>query len=133
MHRGRAAEKLIEGLPHRSWTEFGECPHEDLQEPGRVHIDPVGHLHICQGISLGNVFQQDLSETCESYDPDNHPITGLLLEGGPAELVRRYGLNYEEGYVDACHLCYTARVRLRSQFPEILTPDQMYGVMNPGR
>ncbi|MFQ6117875.1 MAG: hypothetical protein ACE5LQ_06375 [Candidatus Bipolaricaulia bacterium] len=48
MHRGRAAEKLVEGLPRRSWTDFAECPHEDLREPGRVHIDPLGHVHICQ-------------------------------------------------------------------------------------
>ena len=129
MHRGRAAEKLVAELPRRGWTEFTECPYEDLRQPGRVHIDPLGHVHICQGISLGNLFQKDLTEICASYDPERHLITGPLLEGGPAELVRRYGLEHEEGYVDACHLCYTARMRLRSRFPEILAPDQMYGVM----
>jgi len=129
MHRGRAAEKLVEGLPRRGWTEFTECPHEDLRRPERVHIDPLGHVHICQGISLGNLFKQDLTEICEVYDPERHPIIGPLLRGGPAELARRYGLEHEEGYVDACHLCYTARARLRHRFPEILVPDQMYGVM----
>ena len=29
MFRGRAVEKLVEGLPQRRWEEFTECPHED--------------------------------------------------------------------------------------------------------
>jgi len=129
MHRGRAAEKLVKGLPRRNWLEFTECPHEDLRRPERVHIDPLGHVHICQGISLGNLFEQDLTEICRGYDPERHPITDPLLEGGPAELVQCYRLEHGEGYVDACHLCYTARLGLRSRFREILVPDQMYGVM----
>jgi MoaA/NifB/PqqE/SkfB family radical SAM enzyme len=130
MHRGRAAERLVEGLPRRSWTGFKECPHEDLQKPERVHIDPLGYVHICQGISLGNIFQTTLAEICKDYDPESHSIIGPLLKGGPAELVRRYELDREDSYVDACHLCYKARLKLRSRFPEILTPDQMYGVMD---
>jgi len=55
-------------------------------------------------------------------------ITGPLAEGGPAELARRYWLPTGEGYADACHLCFEARSALRRQYPDILTPDQMYGV-----
>ncbi len=61
------------------------------------------------------------------YDPDAHPIVGPLLAGGPAEIVRRYGLAHEAGYADHCHLCYRMRCALRARFPEVLTPDQMYG------
>ena len=132
MYHGRAAEVLSPQAPRQPWTLFTECPHEDLREPGRVHLDPLGNLHICHGISLGNVFQTSLSEICETYDPDSHPITGPLLEGGPAELVRRYDLQHAEGYADACHLCDTARRALRSQFPKVLVPDQMYGVFEAG-
>lgn len=128
MYRGRAAEKLVARATRHSWAQFTECPFEDLREPGRVHLDPFGNLHICQGISLGNVFRTPLSEICWTYDADSHPITGLLLEGGPTELVRRYGLPHEESYADACHLCYEARRTLRERFSEILMPDQMYGV-----
>jgi hypothetical protein len=32
-------------------------------------------------------------------------------------------------YADACHLCYEARRSLRERFPEVLLPDQMYGVI----
>jgi hypothetical protein len=69
-----------------------------------------------------------LREICASYEADSHPIIGPLLRGGPAELVRHYELPHKESYADACHLCYEARLALRETFPEILTPDQMYGV-----
>jgi MoaA/NifB/PqqE/SkfB family radical SAM enzyme len=129
MYRGRAVEKLVPQAERRSWEEFTECPHEDLREPGRLHVDPFGNLHTCQGISIGNLFHRPLGEICETYDPELHPITSPLLEGGPMELVRRYELPHEATYADACHLCYAARQALRARFPEALTPDQMYGVM----
>ena len=90
--------------------------------------DPFGELHICQGISLGNLLRLGLREIWDSYDPDSHPIIAPLLAGGPAELARRYGLDHKAGYADACHLCYEARRALRERFPDILTLDQMYGV-----
>jgi hypothetical protein len=61
------------------------------------------------------------------YDPDEHPIVGPLLAGGPAELIRRYDLSHQDRYADHCHLCYSARCALRQRFPDVLTPDQMYG------
>jgi hypothetical protein len=128
MYRGRAAEKLASRAAMRPWTEFTQCPHEDLREPGRVHVDPFGYLHICQGIAVGNLFQRPLREICASYGPDEHPITGPLLAGGPVELVRQYRLGHAEGYADACHVCYEGRKALRSRFPEALAPDMMYGV-----
>jgi hypothetical protein len=90
-------------------------------------VDPFGHLHICQGISIGNVLERPLAEILAEFRPDEHPIIGPLLEGGPAEIVRRYKLAHEDGYADHCHLCYMSRRSLRSWFPEVLAPDQMYG------
>lgn len=126
--RGRATEKLASDARKYPWEQFTECPFEDLREPGRVHLDPLGNLHICQGISLGNIFKTSLAEICSAYDPDAHPVTGALLAGGPVELVRRYGLSHAEQYADACHLCYQARLALRPRYPNILLPDQMYGI-----
>jgi len=125
--RGRAAEKLVSGVPLLPWEGFSECPCEDFRDPGRIHLDPLGNVHICQGISIGNVFRSTLKAICEAYDPDGHPVIGPLLTGGPAELVRRYDLSHDPSYADACHLCYEARRLLRDQFPDVLTPDQMYG------
>lgn len=128
--RGRAVEKLAARAAQQNWEQYAECPFEDLKEPRRVHVDPLGNVHICQGISLGNVFTQPLGKIFDGYDPDTHPVTGPLLRGGPAELVRRYGLSCKQGYCDACHLCDEARRSLRVRYPEILTPNQMYGVFN---
>jgi len=128
MYRGRAACKLVSRAELQPWQRFDECPHENLREPGRCHLDPLGNLHICQGVSLGNIFETPLKEICARCDADAHSICGPLLNGGPAALVTEYTLPHEESYADACHLCYQARQELRTRFPEILRPDQMYGV-----
>jgi len=128
MYRGRAARQLVPRATRLDYRQFGECAHEDLREPGRVHLDPLGNLHICQGIVIGNVFKKSLKQICESYDPDAHPICGPLLHGGPLALIEEYHLPHEETYADACHFCYSARTALREKLPNILAPDQMYGV-----
>ena len=133
MYRGRAAVKLAGSAEMHPWQQFTTCPHEDLRDPGRVHLDPLGNLHLCQGLVLGNCFQTSLREICDQYNPEAHPIAGPILSGGPAELVRHYAVPHEENYADACHLCYAARLALRSSFPQVLAPDQMYGLMSrPG-
>jgi hypothetical protein len=129
MYRGRAVEKLAPRAASQPWEKFDSCPHEDLREPGRIHLDPLGNLHICQGVAIGNLFEKPLKQICEKYDADAHPICGPLLEGGPAALVTEYNLPHVTSYADACHLCYEARTTLRSRFPQQLGPDQMYGVM----
>lgn len=126
--KGRAVEKLTDGLPRRPWTEFEECPDEDFTSPGRVHIDPFGYVHLCQGIALGNMKKTPLHDLIADYDPNTHPICAPLLQGGPAELVKKYDVEHEADYIDACHLCYSARLKLRNRFPEILAPDAVYGV-----
>jgi hypothetical protein len=127
MYRGRASVKLAAKAPVASWDTFDECPHETLDDPGRVHLDPLGNLHPCQGILLGNAFERPLKEIVRGYRPKQHPIIGPLLKGGPAELVRHYGLAHDDAYADACHLCYNARVALRPEFGTVLGPGQMYG------
>ncbi len=126
--RGRAAERLAPDAPKQPWTQFDACPYEALSDPGRLHVDPLGNLHGCQGIVVGNIFGQPLSEILGAFDARSHPVTGPLLEGGPAELIRRYHLPHEAGYADACHACYHARCALRERLPDALGPDQVYGV-----
>ena len=128
MYRGRAAAKLAAYATPRSWDTFTTCPHENLAEPGRVHVDPQGNLHVCQGLVIGNMFSTALAEIVQQYRPQEHAVIGPLLQGGPSKLVRRYGLAHSETYADACHLCYEARTALRPLLAEILGPDQMYGI-----
>ncbi len=127
LFRGRAAKLLASKVSLTPWRQFSTCPWEDLRQPKRVHVDPFGYLHLCQGIAIGNMLERPLPEILADFRPDEHPIVGPLLTGGPAELVRRYELAHEDGYADHCHLCYESRCALRSRFPNELTPDQMYG------
>jgi hypothetical protein len=127
VYRGRAARLLTENAPKTPAGAFTCCPHEDLEEPGRVHLDPLGWVHICQGITLGNFLEQTLSEMLIDREVGQHPIVGPLLRGGPAELARVHGVRPESAYADACHLCYETRCLLRDRFPRQLGPDQMYG------
>ncbi len=126
--RGRAADILTEGLPTRPWQELRECPDEDLLTPSRVHVDPYGNIHICQGISIGNFWEKPLSEIMNSYHPDHHPICGPLHKGGPAELALALDLEPDEGYVDECQACFFLRRELLGKYPEVLTPRQVYGL-----
>ena len=126
LFRGRAVEKLVEGLPKRPWTEFNKCLDEDFSNQRRVHVDPFGYVHVCQGITIGNTKQTPLPKLFANYDPEKHPICAPILRGGPAELVREYRVEHEDSYVDECHLCYFTRLKLRQNFPNILAPDQMY-------
>jgi len=125
--RGRAVAKLTEGVPRRPWTEFAECPDEDFVDLGRVHVDTFGHVQICQGLAIGNLWDQPLKEMLARYDPAAHPIIGPLMEGGPVALTERYDLPHEEAYIDACHLCYLMRDNLRARFPQYLAPPTAYG------
>ncbi|MFV1859257.1 MAG: radical SAM protein, partial [Anaerolineales bacterium] len=101
MYRGRAAQELAGRAAQHAWEEITECPYEDLREPDRIHVDPFGNLHICQGVVIGNLFKQSLAAVCSSYDPEAHAITGPLLVGGPRELILRYDLPHEAEYADA--------------------------------
>ncbi len=127
--KGRAAEKLAdESLPRRPWDSFTKCPDEDFIDVGRFHLDGYGNLWACQGITVGNLNEQSLSEILESYDPELHPIIDPLQQGGPAELVRQYNLPLQGEYLDACHLCYLARKQLLEEYPEELAPKNVYGI-----
>jgi MoaA/NifB/PqqE/SkfB family radical SAM enzyme len=128
MFRGRAACKLSDKVEGISWSKFDACLNEDLREPGRVHVDPFGNIHICQGIVIGNLNEKSLRTICDEYKSDTHPIVGPLLANGPAGLVKKYDLPHNKFYADACHLCYEARNSLRGRFPAEAAPPNMYGV-----
>jgi hypothetical protein len=127
MYRGRAAVQLADRAKKYPWETFVECPYEDLESPDRIHLDSLGFLHVCNGITIGNIFETNLSDINKTYAPYDHPVVGPLLVGGPVELVKNYGLKHDNEYADACHLCYTARLQLRERFPEELGPGQVYG------
>jgi Radical SAM superfamily/4Fe-4S single cluster domain len=126
--RGRAVDRLTEGLPTKPREEFTECPFEDLRNPMRVHIDSYGNVLLCQGLSMGNMWRTPLSQLVKDYVPESHPICGPLLNGGPAQLCREHNVQPENEYVDACHFCSKVCLALIDTFPQYLTPRQVYGL-----
>jgi len=128
LFRGRAAEKLTPGLPRRRRAEMTTCPHEELEAPAPVHLDCYGNVHICQGLSMGNMWETPLSELVRDYNARQHPICRPLLRGGPAALAKENGLDLPDDFVDECHYCYTARKVIIERFPAYLAPKQVYGL-----
>ena len=125
---GRAVEKIAPSMPVKSQTTFTECPYENLKDPGRVHLDAFGNIHLCQGISMGNIWETPLSQLVSEYDPDSHPICGPLLKGGPLELANTHNVAIEDNCVSACHFCTKTCLELLDKFPQYLTPKQVYGI-----
>ncbi len=125
--RGRAADRLVKGRPRKPPETIVECPYEDLTTPQRVHVDAFGHVHFCQGISIGNIWQTPLTQLLAGHRSEDHPICGPLIAGGPDELARTYGVEPEDGYADACHYCFSVRRLLLDRFPEHLAPRSVYG------
>lgn len=128
MFRGRAVDRLLAGLPRRPASAYRECRREALAEPKRVHVDAYGNVQICQGLSMGNLWERELAEIVGGYDPAAHPICGPLVRGGPAELARVEGVSAEGGFVDECHLCYVVRRALLERYPGLVAPRQAYGL-----
>lgn len=128
LFKGRAVEKLVEGLPRRQWQELVTCPHEKLDDPSRVHLDAYGFVHLCQGLCMGNARTTPLPELLRTYRAADHPIVRPLVNGGPAALARELELPHEDAYVDECHFCYLLRRGLIDRFPELLAPRQVYGL-----
>ena len=126
--RGRAADLLTGGLPLKSHENFTECPFEDLKNPSRVHVDAFGHVQVCQGISIGNLWETPLPELMANYRAEDHPVCGPLLRGGPSALAAETGTESDPAYVSECHLCYSLRKSLIWRYPHYLAPAQVYGL-----
>ncbi len=128
MYKGRAATQLTSIATTVPWDTLTKCPYEDLVHPKRVHVDPFGYVHVCQGITIGNAWTHPFSHIIQNYAPHTHPIIDPLVRGGPVALVKAFAMPHERRYADACHLCYATRCVIRPRFPDLLAPDEMYGV-----
>ncbi len=83
MFRGRAAEKLTARFAARRLARIWRVSARGFGNPGRVHIDAYGNVHLCQGISMGNAWQTPLSTLVKNYAARQHPIVAPLLEAVP--------------------------------------------------
>lgn len=130
---GRAADQLSSYLATQT-TLPAKCSlpgylGSDLRAPIGVEVHPGGWVNLCAGLALGNARQRPLDEILAGYDPDAHPIIGVLAQEGPLGLLRlaqRHGYSLAGGYVDGCHLCYQARRFLHRHYPNHLAPAHPY-------
>jgi len=133
MYKGRAGAALATGERlTRPPDTLTSCPYEDFTDPGRAHVGCDGNLQICQGISSGNVFERSLAAVLRDFDPLTTPVIREIVAGGPRALAQAEELEpLLPLYADECHLCYELRERLRAagRHPEVLAPDQAYGVV----
>ena len=88
------------------------------------------NIQVCQGISIGNMWQNPLSQIISEYEATKHPICGPLSTGGHLKLAQTYNIKLDDNFIDECHYCYTLRKELINSFPEYLTPPQVYGIVN---
>jgi hypothetical protein len=129
MLRGRAAHELVDGLDVRHVGAFTECPFEDLEAPTRLHVDPYGNAHVCQGILAGNVWDSSLGQIVHGYEPFEHTVIGPLIKGGPLALAEATGIGTGSHFATECHACYEIRRALRedARYQRLLGPNQVYG------
>lgn len=123
---GRAKGNINSDLSVADSRSFTYCPFKDLQDPDTIFIDPLGNAQFCQGISLGNIWINPLSDLMEQFDRGSHPIYGPLAHNGPKGLADEYRIIPMHQYQNACQLCYAVRRLLLSRFPEYLSPPQVY-------
>ena len=66
MFRGRAGVGV--GSPYPSCHApsmggiHGMSARGSARTPARIHVDPLGNLHICQGVIIGNLFEKPLKD-----------------------------------------------------------------------
>ena len=66
----------------------GSAPYTSrLDEIGCISINPNGDVNLCS-ITIGNIYNDDVLNIVESYDPYNNPVWRSVLDGGVVELLR---------------------------------------------
>lgn len=125
--RGRGA-KICTGKPS-PWQKLTHCQ-ENLDDPSRVHIGPVGSVHLCQALLIGeDARKKPLKDILENHLKDPNVIVRQLLKNGPAGLAlfaQKHGFKPKDSYVQGCQLCFEARRFLCDYFPDILSPLENY-------
>lgn len=88
----------------------GEIPYTNsLEKINSIRILPEGNVNICRGITIGNIFDQNIRDILESYSPQNTQILDLLHSDGVQgvfKLAMNHGteINIEE-YYGICDFC----------------------------
>lgn len=91
-------------------NKCGEIPYTNpLDHVTSIRILPDGSVNICRGITIGNIFENDIMEIINEYNPKTHKITSKILENGIQSLLNEVinlGANIQQSnYYGVCDLC----------------------------
>ncbi len=132
---GFVGQHRIDELPiGRGWHAphtGADCAVEFARETiWELHIDPYDNIQTNCGVVLGKADRQTVKELLEEGPGNANLISRMLVEGGPVRLANwahdEYGFRLPETAPSKCGLCYATRSFLRSFYPEILGPAEVY-------
>ena len=121
---GRAIQNLRQYFQHTS--VYGPCEGKPLTDntltnPESICIEPSGSANICWNLPIGNTKNVPLRQLITEYDWRRDPITRILVEEGPAGLLKLPGARdyqfQEDQYINKCHLCTEIRKTLKPYYP----------------
>jgi MoaA/NifB/PqqE/SkfB family radical SAM enzyme len=97
----------------------GSAPYTSrLDEIDCIGINPNGDVNLCS-VTIGNVYDDDIINIIESYDPYSNPIWHAVLKGGVAELMRyaeMQGVTVDiSDYRSACGVCRKVMAALKAR------------------
>ena len=115
----------------RTPPEQQHCAGEfDAETIWEVHVDPYDNIQTNCGVTLGRADRTPVAEVMARGPAAANAIARTLSESGPiglAEFARReHGFHIPETAQQKCALCFVTRCFLRSHYPDILAPQEIY-------
>lgn len=125
---------LEELPPENGWTpgrRSRRCAAEfDGGTMWEIHVDPYGNIQTNCGVILGKADRTTVAELMSRGLSGVNFISGVLSAEGPlglAEFARtEHGFEVPRSARQKCELCYLTRRFLRSFYPDILGPAEVY-------
>ena len=97
-----------------------------------IHVDPYDNIQTNCGVILGDANVTPPAKLMAAGPERANWVVELLARDGPFGLVelaeRRHGFVPPETARSKCDLCYTVRKHLRAFYPDLLGPEEVYGV-----
>ena len=112
---------------HEGWPCMAEFEARGIWE---IHIDPYDNMQTNCGVILGNASRTPVSEMMRAGPENANFVVSILAREGALSLARfardRHGFAMPERVASKCDLCFRARSFLRSFYPDILGPAEVY-------
>jgi organic radical activating enzyme len=120
---GRALSWLKDFLPHKTSMpkeRCGDMPYtERLNCVKTLCVEPDGKVAVCKDFYIGSVYERDIIDMIENYDPFLIPEAKAMVEGslkGLTDWAKTKGIKPDPGgYYNVCHMCTDIRKKVKQQ------------------